>query len=1135
MSYAGEIAPGNPDMIASGNINLLNRPRVRNSDGSISTVRSASFNFDGNEVLLPTVSDDGRILTDDETVQQYKQTGGHLGIFRTPEAATAYAEKLHLEQEKFYLNKDVSPAAPKTVFPPRLNLAPALGKAGMADYPSLSNQALLDFPGFRAGLPPEQKAAVDGQFARSPDQALTERKMQDILWLSEQTGWPLDFVAANRDAVVSAWGRANNIPDWQDPAKFHAFIKTQAEKDREEHLGMHGMGGDTEEAVKLRKDSLVEFAYQTAHEDAYNQMPADNTVDQSVTTWAKDQDETAAWMQYQAKAKTQKWWRPENVDTYHQAFHDAYQRGAAEARRAADVFERLKPVLTEAVTEGRKSAKKAYGTAAVLGDEKQFEEAVHMMRGLSPVEQTLVLERVAAWTPGKDDSGRALDEDISTSGTRGLVSLKQSAIDQMQKIAGGRSREEIDREQNLRKQLVNAVIGKLDPVDKSSWWRQSLNSAAESVGPMLTTAIPYAGPVIMIGAYASDAENKMVSEGVPVDAARNMSFFVGPAQAAADMVQLKLFKQLGLGKLFGGITAKAAGAYGVRVAGTTIVETVIEIGQDDLIPAVTQDVARWWDKSIPGIKWQDVAGEVWTKTPELLLTMLPIAALAGGAAHVADVKNARSLVSNPERLDMLGYRAEDIAKIQAAATDSAAVAAFRDGWARRTPKMAGDFKGAGISEGLEAVAKAEEAARIAASPSATADTAGVSISSEQGQKPELSDSISGTPADFPLSRDENGWFVQDGEKRIEAGSFDAAKYIQNQLRMAVTQEGAQAWLDIADDLTGRKVADTATLSGRAVEVSKTSEGTAVTTMKPGGALEAVKLSPESLRQLDAQMDAAGLTLATIQGSNEAIRDTLGKVNQAITANIGPDGVLTLIHEAAERQFRAGRVTKAETQAAAKALLPVFAHDAQISGELQNIVAGDTTSAGAQETMMGIIVSNELGQRKDGRRFKPGALTAGFMDALRIQGGEKARSGVRKYAAMAKAIGQYFKALFSGMKALAKARKGGADLKDFDAFADKLLGIDPDKRAAVESAKEAAKMAEGVTGEKIPLEKSDMGIPISETGSESGSSETGTKEVPIHTLKEGKITVSNQPATKELLRELSKQEGQYKALIDCLKK
>lgn len=87
-----------PGMVEQGNIDLSNRPRVKNADGSVSTVRSMSVNIDGKEVLIPTVSEDGRIMENQEAVDQYRKTGRHLGKFGDPESATKYAQNLHNDQ-----------------------------------------------------------------------------------------------------------------------------------------------------------------------------------------------------------------------------------------------------------------------------------------------------------------------------------------------------------------------------------------------------------------------------------------------------------------------------------------------------------------------------------------------------------------------------------------------------------------------------------------------------------------------------------------------------------------------------------------------------------------------------------------------------------------------------------------------------------------------------------------------------------------------------------------------------------------------------------------------------------------------------------------------------------------------------
>ena len=87
----------------NGNIDLGNRPIVRNPDGSINTTLSMSFGNDEGEVLIPRVSQDGRVMSPDEAIAYYYKTGQHLGKYDNPEIATAMGQLIHGDQQRRYV------------------------------------------------------------------------------------------------------------------------------------------------------------------------------------------------------------------------------------------------------------------------------------------------------------------------------------------------------------------------------------------------------------------------------------------------------------------------------------------------------------------------------------------------------------------------------------------------------------------------------------------------------------------------------------------------------------------------------------------------------------------------------------------------------------------------------------------------------------------------------------------------------------------------------------------------------------------------------------------------------------------------------------------------------------------------
>ena len=93
------------DPIVEGNIDLNDRIVVFNEDGSFSTEISFSVEIDGLEVLLPLIIN-GELVSEEEAVEHFLETGEHLGMFSSIEEAEQFAEELHLQQEERYKEKE---------------------------------------------------------------------------------------------------------------------------------------------------------------------------------------------------------------------------------------------------------------------------------------------------------------------------------------------------------------------------------------------------------------------------------------------------------------------------------------------------------------------------------------------------------------------------------------------------------------------------------------------------------------------------------------------------------------------------------------------------------------------------------------------------------------------------------------------------------------------------------------------------------------------------------------------------------------------------------------------------------------------------------------------------------------------
>jgi hypothetical protein len=947
--------------------------------------------------------------------------------------------------------------------------------------------ALLDFDGWLGAQPVSTRSAVQGQLSLTPeaDRPLEKQRLASMFAVSKATGLDPDTVNEKWDIVRGGFAEQQG-EEWyavkDDESGFFGQLQQRAQKQRDERHAL--IGPDDDKAPDAKQTFENSLAYRSREAAYAGRSYADALAEWQDANKGKiepsEKHADFAWQQWQAMQDVLAKARPAGEEAYKRMLNArdestsatgnvapfALFRGMTQEEKAA-AFRVMEEWAGKETNKGRaqafwESVGRGFENLVIGGGSAAFRDKLltAQFKEGDRVSSTNAADQVAA-----DFMSESIARSGSGSGGAGLAGVygkshtltADEAAKWNEQLKG--ALDDLDTSEQLRKFGQDVI----DPAKAGGWFfKKVVLPAADSAALMANLTIPATwAPALELGArsYQNDEYARLRDAGMNPREANNIALVTGAAQSALDKLEVSALK--GFGSKFLPATTRAleqfaiGGSTGARLAAnfaaTAGAETLIELAQDHVVPALVQDNLT----SDPAfdVHWGDVWREVGKDAPETFLGMVLLSGLGGITQTREQSQTIKELGESAAAMRLRGYSLEQIKEIQAAPTEARG-------------QLLAEYLPAKAPEGEAKTALIADVQRLAREEKEVFDA-----------KKAAETTASTEAADYAIrvSRTDAGWQVTKADGvTVTVDTPEAARRIREDLKQAETKKEAEALVAIIDAWHAKGEGRETTLSGEQVR----SDGETISRSRDGAIVREItdEKTLQTLRE-EARMDANATGSQEIDvlvnGSNsleftESVAGAAKTMIQRLELNQSESTALTAIHEQVESTWRAGiargTITLEETQravaAVAGALDPATARDENernFRERVGRVAAGTATDTETRETVSELAVAEVIGRRKDGVSMPAGSVSAALDAAITNATNPADVKALGKFRAFLRAAKTWFRGVLGTVAAIKKARKEG-QTQDFDALVDKLLGLDEQARHSNEAAAEAEAIA-----------------------------------------------------------------------------